>query len=429
MAQATFNNGDALSVVRTTINSNANDAETRLTGMELDTTVIVRQASDFGVIDSTKVYLLDGIIDMGSTSIEIPAGGVSMKGFTLDVSKLTSSAAAYTMFTSPVGGSGNVLGIDYAIEVTGAGSQVYDLVGNTGNEAFEFSHINYNNCTSLGTIDTYRQGLESGTGRFGGTPELTLEGTWSGGYFIEASIVRGLTDGAYSLYKAGASFSMASRFRSNQNMDLNATVAFFDFAPANFTNPSTVQLEGCLVTRNGVQDATDTTLIPNMPKGSLVANFTGNIGLPNTFVGGLSTVSAESITGITSPNTFYDLKGTWTAADLQHFDSPANGQLRHLGTSPREYRLFADLSIDSGSNNQIAVKVKKWDDSASSFVDEFVQVRTVNSLSGSRDVAFFTIRIGLVLDQNDYAFLQVANVNTTTNATAEVGSFFTVEER
>jgi hypothetical protein len=212
-------------------------------------------------------------------------------------------------------------------------------------------------------------------------------------------------------------------------MDLNATVAFFDFAPANFTNPSTVQLEGCLVTRNGVQDATDTTLIPNMPKGSLVANFTGNIGLPNTFVGSLSTVSAESITGITSPNTFYDLKGTWTASDLQHFDSPANGQLRHLGTSPREYRLFADLSIDSGSNNQIAVKVKKWDDSASSFVDEFVQVRTVNSLSGSRDVAFFTIRIGLVLDQNDYAFLQVANVNTTTNATAEVGSFFTVEER
>ena len=51
------------------------------------------------------------------------------------------------MFTSPAGGSGNVLGMDYAIEVTGAGSQVYNLVSDTGLEAFEFTRINYNDCS------------------------------------------------------------------------------------------------------------------------------------------------------------------------------------------------------------------------------------------------------------------------------------------
>lgn len=429
MAQNEFNDGDQLSVVRSTINGNATDAESRLSNLEINTTVIVRQASDFGVIDSSKVYLIDGVIDMGTTSIEIPSGGISIIGFTFDVSKLISSAAGYTMFTSPIGGSGNVIGMDYAIEVTGTTSQVYDLVGDTGFEAFEFSRINYNDCTSLGTIDTYRQGLESGTGRFGGTPELTLEGTWVGGYFIDTSIVRGLTDGAYSLYKAGVSFSMASRFRSNQNLDLNANVAFFDFSPSNFVNPSTVQLEGCLVTRNGVQDATDTTIIPNMPVGDIVSNFMGNIGLPNTFVGGMLNITTEVATTIGSSSTFFDLAGTWAASDLQHFDSPSNGQLRHLGTTPREYKLTADLTIESNTNNEIAIRVRKWDDSAASFIDVFTQTRQVNALVGTRDVAFFTLRIGLTLDQNDYIFLQVANNSAANDATVETDSFYTIEER
>lgn len=429
MAQNEFNDGDQLSVVRSTINGNATDAESRLLNLEINTTVIVRQASDFGVIDSSKVYLIDGVIDMGTTSIEIPSGGISIIGFTFDVSKLISSAAGYTMFTSPIGGSGNVIGMDYAIEVTGTTSQVYDLVGDTGFEAFEFSRINYNDCTSLGTIDTYRQGLESGTGRFGGTPELTLEGTWVGGYFIDTSIVRGLTDGAYSLYKAGVSFSMASRFRSNQNLDLNANVAFFDFSPSNFVNPSTVQLEGCLVTRNSVQDATDTTIIPNMPVGDIVSNFMGNIGLPNTFVGGMLNITTEVATTIGSSSTFFDLAGTWAASDLQHFDSPSNGQLRHLGTTPREYKLTADLTVESNTNNEIAIRVRKWDDSAASFIDVFTQTRQVNALVGTRDVAFFTLRIGLTLDQNDYIFLQVANNSAANDATVETDSFYTIEER
>jgi hypothetical protein len=366
---------------------------------------------------------------MGSASIEVPSGGISITGLTFDVSKLISSVAGYTMFTKPAGGSGNVLGKDYAVEVTGTGSQVYNLRGATGNEAFEFARINYNDCTSLGTIDNYRQGLESGTGRFGGTPELTLEGTWLGGYFIETSIVRGLTDGAYSLYKAGASFSMTSRFRSNQNIDLNTTVAFFDFSPANFVNPSTVQLDGCIVTRNGVQDATDTTIIPNMPKGDLVASFKNNVGVPNTFVGGNLAVTAEVTTNVVADSTFYDLAATWTAGDLQHFDSPSNGQLRHIGTSPREYKFTGDLTLVSSSNNELEIKVRKWDDSASAFVNGFTQRRQVNSFVGSRDVAFFNISTAIELDQNDYIILQVANNTGANDVTVELDSFFVIEER
>tara|TARA_R110002020_G_C16317611_1_gene774429 strand:+ start:2652 stop:4274 length:1623 start_codon:yes stop_codon:yes gene_type:complete len=397
----------------------------------LSNRVVVTQASDFaGTLDSTKEYFIDGVIDMGSQSIEVPAGGLNLTGYNFDVSKLISSAAGYTMFTSPGGGSGNLLGKDYAVEVTGAGSQAYNLTSATGFDAFEFSRINYNDCESLGIITNYRQGLEVGTGRFGGKPQLTLAGTWLGGYFIDTSIVRSLTDGAYSLFSAGAGFVMSSRFRSNQNIDLPASASFFDFAPGNFVNPSTLQIEGAIVTRNGVFDANDSNITPNITRSELVSNWMGNNGMPNTFVGGSIGVTTEAITTITTPLVFVDLAAaSWTSADLQHFDNPSAGQLRHLGNNPREFKIIADMLLDSTPGDDLRLRVTKWDDSAASFITVLDQTREVNSFQGGRDVAFFNININTTLDENDYIKFQVANVLATNNITAETDSYYIIEAR
>lgn len=418
--------GDNLFTGGTKINNNF----TELFGLNFDNRVLVKQASDLaGSLSSTTEYFIDGVIDMGSQSIEVPFGGLNLSGYNFDLSKLTSSATGYTMFTSPVSGSGDFLGKDYAIEVTGAGSQVYDIIDSNGTHAFEFSRINYNNCASLGEIDGYRQGLEVGTGRFGGTPNLILSGTWAGGYFIDVSIVRGLTDGAYGLFEAGTAFLMASRFRSNQNIDLPASASFFDFAPANFSNPSIVQITGAIVTRAGVFNASDTNLTPNMSASDLVASWSDNSGIDNTFEGGINTITSETSTTIGSTSTFVDIAGTWTASSLQHFDSPSSGQLRHLGNDPRAYKLTADLIMDSTANDDLRVKVRQWDDSASSFIDVFTQARQVNALSGGRNVAFFTVIVSLTLDRNDYIVLQTSNETATNDITAEIDSFFIIEER
>ena len=367
---------------------------------------------------------------MGSQSIEVPAGGLSLSGHNFDVSKLTSSAVGYTMFTSPAGGSGNLIGKDYAIEVTGASSQVYNITSNTGFDAFEFARINYNNCTSLGTITNYRQGFETGTGRFGGSPNLTLAGTWVGGYFIDSCIVRSLDAGMTgALFQAGASFSMSSRFRSNMNVDLPASAAYIDFAPSDFPNPSTVQLTGMIISRNGTFDANDANLTPNIAAADLPSAWSDNVGLNNTFEGGEARITTEIVTTVSATNTYYDIAGTWTTSDLQHFDSPSNGQLRHLGNSPREYRVVASLVIDGVTADDIRIRVRKWDNSASAFVEEFSQIREVNALVGGRDVAFFTLLGNIVMDQNDYIVLQARNETTTGNITAEIDSFFRVEER
>ena len=400
-------------------------------GTVLTNRVIVTQASDLaGTLSSTVEYFIDGVVDMGTQSIEVPAGGLNLTGYNFDVSKLISSASNYTMFTSPGGGSGNVLGKDYAIEVTGTNSQVYNLTSATGFDAFEFARINYNDCTSLGEITNYRQGLETGTGRFGGQPSLTLSGAWLGGFFIETSIVRGASAGSWSLFKAGTAFSMTSRFRSNQNIDLPTGASFFDFSPSNFVNPSTVQISGAIVTRNGVFDATDSLITPNMSEADLVASWDGNNGMPNTVEGGSVGVATSVATTINTIGVFEALNAaTWSTLDLQHFDNPSGSQLRHLGNSPREYKVVADFTIESQANNELSLRVTKWDDSASVFETVITQTRQVNALVGGRDVAFFNININTILDQNDYVFLEIANNSSTQACTAEVDSYMIVEER
>ena len=383
-----------------------------------------------GTIDSTKEYFIDGIVDIAGVGIEVPSGGINIKGFDFDVSQIVCSDVGTTLFTSPVGGSGNVLLADFAIEVSGAGSQVWDIVGDTGLEAIEMLRINYNNCTSLGTIDTYRQGLETGTGRFGGEPTLTLEGTWIGGFRITTSIVRSLAAGMTTpLFKAGLAFVMQSRFLSDINCDLPTSAAFFDFAPVNFPNPSTLQMQGSIMSRNGVINSGDSNLTPNISRADLPSNWSNNIGLRNTFEGGRLLVSSEALTTVAAGSTWYTLNAIWTAGNLEHFDSPAVGQLRHLGNSPQEFKCIINFVIESIADNEIGIRLRKWDNSTSSFIEFNERVRQVNNLTGGRDVAIFNFSFNVNLDQNDYVYFQVRNNNGNNDLTLELNSDYTIEER
>ena len=400
----------------------------------LQNLVIVNSYRDLqGELDSAKTYFLDGIIDMKGVSIEVPAGGLTLSGYTFDNSKLIDSTEDYTMFTSPVGGSGNLLGMDYAVEVTGVNAQVYDIFSVTGFEAFEFSRINYNDCTSLGKITNYRQGLELGTGRFGGSPSLTLDGEWVGGYRVTTSIVRQLDNAiAEPLFKAGPTFTMASRFLTDINADLGTLAPLLDFAPANFPNASTLQLNGCIITRNGVVDPGDATILPNVDNTDLSSVFRDNIGVNNTFEGGELRSTVEVTTTINTINVYEDLAATWVASSLQHFDSPANGQIRHLGDSPRDYKVDVDLSISGTANEVVEIRIAKWDDSASAFVEVSTQQRQMNALlpsGGGRDVAFFNLSANTTLDTDDFVKIEVRNVSSTDDVLAELDSLVAVETR
>lgn len=426
--------GDTLREAMIKIEANTSE----LYSKDATTTIICNQTNKDttlgGVIDSSKVYVIDGIIDMGTTQITVPTTGMSLKGYSFDISGLTSSEDAYTMFVSEsiVIGSGNMLGFDYFISVTGAGSKVYELYDATGFNAFEFLRVNYIDCTSLGDIYDYRQGLESGTGRFGGSPSLTLHGVWLGGYRATTSIVRSLAGTMTEpLFKEGTLFQMSSRFLTDMNVDLPTLAPFTDFSPINFPNPSTIQLQGMEVTRDGAYDSEDTNLTPNLDAGDLPCYWKNNSGLPNTYVGGTASITVEAVTTVAVVSDYYYIAGTWSDTDLQHFSLVANGGLKYLGNTPRDFEVSLNLNLDSTANNELSIKLFKYDDSLATEValDYTIQTRPVNNLVSGRDVAFFVNFTDITLDKDDIVYCKVANNTATNDITAELLSFVRIQER
>lgn len=383
-----------------------------------------------GVIDSTKEYVLDGIIDMGSTPITVPATGITIKGLSFDISGLKSTADNYTMFISETSeiGSGNILGADYLVEVSGSNSKVYEVYDATGFNAFELIRVNYNDCTSLGDIYDYRQGLESGSGRFGGSPSITLHGAWVGGYRITTSIVRNLFAGMTEpLFKAGTAFSMQSRFLSDINVDLPASAAFLDFSPSNFPNPGTLQLKGCIVTRNGVSNSSDANITPNISNSDLPSDWDGNSGMKNTFIGGLKDLTVEIETTLSAVDTPSIILGTWANSDLQHFESNLNYSFKHLGIDPQNFRITFDFVLQGLQDDQYIVHLMK--NSGGSITSEYTQTRTIDRLAGVRDVTYFNGVFGLNMIQDDFLYWEVENITSGANCTLELDSQWFIEER
>lgn len=389
--------------------------------------IIVTQANKDttlgGTIDSTKQYFLDGSIDMGATSITIPSTGIFIASFDNE-NILSSLEDNYTMFT----GGGNVFFDRMGIEVSGANSQVYDLVDPSGFNAVELTTVNYNNCTSLGELEGFRQGLELNTGRFGGTPELTLSGTWLGGFRISTSITRSLDDTwSGTMFKAGASFVMNSRFLTDMNVDLGSLHSFLDFRAINFTKPSLLELDGCIISRDGLFDSSDSNITPNILVGELQSRFTNNKGIPNTFEGIVADITTEVETVIASTGIYVDLAGIYTTSEEVHFSSTTNGEWLNEGDNPIEYEVFLSYVIDGGANDEVEIAIFKSDGTTETEVRS--QERPINNLLGGNDISFYTIKSSVELLQNEFVLLKIRNNSDTTNVTAKIGSYINISRR
>jgi len=292
----------------------------------------------------------------------------------------------------------------------------------------QFSRIKFNNCSSLGTVDNYRQGFEDGSSRLGGSPSLTLKGAWSGGYRISTSIVRELSGTMTApLFSAGAGFVMQSRFLTDINCDLPTLGSLLDFSSINFPNPSTLQIRDALVTRDGALDATDTNITPNVAATDLCSAWSDNIGIKNTFVGGVNVLATEAETVISAINIPAEFNGTWVPYGLVHFDSPAAGRLRHLGNDPTEFRVPFDFVLEGANGDSYEIRLIK--DVGGVETQVFSQTRVINNLQGARNVAYYDATTYVELNQNESVFWQVVNLSSAANCTLESSSQFNVESR
>lgn len=393
-----------------------------------ENTIVVSRPQDFKNIDSTKNYMIDGAIDMGTTSIEIPETGISLSGINggRDTSILYSTEDNYAMFTSPSGGySGNVVLESCTLDVTGSSSQIFDLDNDGNNSALDIVGVNFgrspvNRMTSMGELTDYRQLLMNNVGFIFMDDGLTFNGAWTGAA-ITTSIAVGFA--AATLFKEGTNLSFSGSVRSDINfLSADSASVLFDF------NPSDVTSDGGFSLSNVRTSATDA--VPNFPASSVKARFRNCEGIRNTYVGGEWTISAETETTISTANTPVKLAGTTTYEDLNWFSNTTDNSFLYDSSQEIEVEIKGSITV-SGSNNKVGTLiVRQWDDSASSYIDLRGGMKfTLTGGGGGNRAENIAILAFGVMEQNDRIELWIENNTDATNMTGILGGVFAVNER
>lgn len=396
-----------------------------------DTEVIVKTAADLaGALDPTKVYRVDGEIDMGTQTINT-TGGIEINGYGIAVSKLYSTESNYTMFVDTADDAGTVFLSNLTIDVSGTTSQVFDLDNSGAGGAVELSTVNFENCTSLGILDAFRQFLVMNSFWLNCDDGLTFAGTWAGGASIQTLLVRNfdpaLAGGTVFTGLAGLTFG--SRFISNANINTPAGATVYDFEADMFTEDADFELILGEYTGLGTVVAVKSPVIDNS---STKSRFRDNNGLNNTYVGGrwyIDTGDAVD-TVIASSDTYVKVAGTTTEEDLQWLSSAGNNDLTYDSEQCAEVQIAGSINVSAasgGSDKNITLTLRHWDDSASAYVDLPNKARGISTSAASyHNIAVIGYA---VVDAGDRIELWIENNTDTVNLAVDEGSLLSVSER
>lgn len=392
----------------------------------LDSEIIVKTAADLSVIDSSKVYVIDGQIDMGSQSIQVPATGFFYRGLDYFVSFLYSNADNYTMFVDKTGEkAGNVRAHDCTHYVTGVNSQLFDLDNDQNNGAIEFISCNFGDfpvaTTSLGEISNYRQFRTSDVGFIRVSDGLTFSGAWAGGFLIEETILLAIPAAA-TMFKEGTSLVFAGSGKSSINaLSVDDTAIVFDFVEANFAADYGFNLVSARFNLNS-------NPVPNILPVSTKRYFKNCSGVANSFPGGRMEFSTEVLTILTA-NTPAKALGVTTYFNLEHFTGLVSNEFVYASTVSQSFKVSGQIVVDGGPNDELNIIVRHYDDSAASYVDIGTTTRRVSNVVGGRDIAIFILQYPVVLNLNDRVEIWIENITDNTDATILEDSYIVIDER
>lgn len=388
--------------------------------------IVVRAKEQLaGTLDSTKVYFIDGVIDMGTQTIEVPTGGLTLEGHGYDISVLFSTENSYSMFTSPVGSfSGNLTINNNNLYVTGTSSKIFD-VDNDGNfSALEMNAVNLGDfgvtTTSLGEITAYRQIRTSNFAAINYADGLTISGDVGGLAFNDSIILSPIA--ATTFIQEGTSLLISDGMSTNMNaLNLTGNMEWCDFDAANFDTGALMSLVNF---RTNADDA-----LPNLPVSSIKRLGRDCVGIENTFMGGRWKITTETTTTISTVNTPVKLAGTTTYTNEVWFSNTTSNAFVYDGESPMDFTVSGNLVIDGGANDDLTVTIRKYDDSAAAFVDVEEFERRVSNVIGGLDVAIFNIDADVSLDTDDRIEIWIENNSDTTNVEALIGSYVKIRQR
>jgi len=139
------------------------------------------------------------------------------------------------------------------------------------------------------------------------------------------------------------------------------------------------------------------------------------------------TFSTPAETSIAASGTYYKAAGTTTITNRStdtFDDNSVSNRLRYTGTATRHMHIVAQCSVEiaSGSNQDIGVVIYHYDDSgASGAIVAHSESRT--TIAGT-DIIQIVTHGDVMMSQNDYLEIHVANHTATNNCTLQFGYLF-----
>ena len=374
-------------------------------------------------IDETKEYFFEEPVTF-EQSITLNET-ITIRSYGTAIPRII-AGGAFPLFTGD--NAGNVFMYNIAIDNSFVGSTVFNLTGDTGFETFSLTDVNFVNSDGLGELNGYRQIFYSPVAYLGGKPSLTINGANFGGFkstnFNAVNLSDSMTE---PVFKAGDSLVFNSTFDLEGKIDLGSTAALFDFDENNFLNNENLIVNNTTVTRNGVQNDSDTTIYPNIDHTNVKSLWSNNTGLPDTSKGIKMRITSEIPTIIGALNTYYPLEGTFTPQNASHFDSPVNGQARLLSGNGR-YSISGKITLDGNQNDKVDLRFTLSTNDGVTFPTQIEHTEeTVNNLSGARDVAFIYFDFPVTLNAGDRIRAEIEDKTTTNALTGVLDSFYFIK--
>jgi hypothetical protein len=257
--------------------------ETAFTFKEKANERVIRSKKDLvgRVLNPLITYVIDGSIVLATNEyIEIPIGGLTITGYGFDISQINKNVAGQSIFTSPVGGSGNLITKDMQYN-SGLGS-VFDIQDSDGSHAIEMNDVNFIGCASIGKLKGYRQFTGTTCGIYNCSNGFQVSGNWSGFKLTNSNVINFLSGG--TLIRKDVDTLFSNRLYLDVNFSCQTGAKICDFLDSNFASNKLLQVVNCLVKVNGVIDsATTAATFPNITPFSEKSYFTNNIGIKNSF--------------------------------------------------------------------------------------------------------------------------------------------------
>lgn len=390
--------------------------------------VVVTTASQLsGTLDSNIDYFLDGQIDMGTTQILVPEGGLNISGYNFDNSGLFSSEDNYTMFTQDPAGTyaGYLRCQDIYMRATGSSSKLMSLDNDGNNNAVELLNCNIGDfsaeTTSIGDITDYRLFRLDGCALIRVGDGIELNGTMSQ---IVVSNTIALALPAMTFLKEGTALSLTGDSRSNMNFNsVDSAAVYTDIDEANIVTDGGFRLTEFRTT------ATDA--LPNLEGSSVKALYRFCEGVRDSYIGGTFEVTTGATTTIASADTPVKMAGTTTSSDLSSFDDDGgtNNRLRYISALSREFTVEGIGTFTGGNNDVMGLIIRHYNSSdvLQGVVDS--KGATLNGGSSGTRAENLVARGNVTLADGDYLEFWVENRSDTTNITTVIETQMTVTER